>query len=95
MSNLNRPGVLRLNIGLSWDRFRASVGVPPTEAEATFVDGDFAALDRLLPHPHYARQAWPCVRKPIAEILDAIKPLLAGAYAVDVARHTRGGAEHG
>ncbi len=42
-SNLDRPGVFRLNIGVSKDTFATLFG---TEGEY-----DFAALDRIMPHP--------------------------------------------
>src|SRR5882724_2514015 len=47
VSELNRPGVYRLNVGLSKARFVSLFGseAPPAE--------DFTALDRLMPHPIY------------------------------------------
>ena len=42
-SNLNRPGVFRLNIGVSKDTFRALFGHPPSEASTRSAAYDFAA----------------------------------------------------
>src|SRR5262245_24374554 len=47
-SNLNRPGVFRLNIGVGKEAFRSLFGGE--------VSHDYAALDQLIPHPVYASQ---------------------------------------
>src|SRR5215469_11549003 len=44
-SQLDRPGVFRLNIGVSRDTFRMVVGYPPSEFSSRSGDYDFAALD--------------------------------------------------
>ena len=73
VSNLARPGVFRLNISLSRDRFAELVGKQR--------DPDFAALDVLMPHPVYAAQHWACILNPRAETFDrVIKPLLDEAH---------------
>jgi hypothetical protein len=74
-SNLNRPGIFRLNIGVTRETFRALFGQPESSTEL-----DFAALDRLMPHPVYARQSFVCVLNPSAETFRAVQPLLAEAY---------------
>src|SRR5919204_2247593 len=48
-SQLNRPNVFRLNLGVSRDTFRTLFGTSSTY--------DYAALDRLMPHPVYAPQS--------------------------------------
>jgi hypothetical protein len=78
-SNLNRPGVFRLNVGVSRATFSALFGDP----EAAY---DYAALDRLLPHPVYAPQSWVSVLNPSPETFNAVEPLLAEAYAQAVKR---------
>ena len=55
-SDLNRPGVYRLNLGLPRDRFRELID-PAAEP-------DFTATDVLLPHPVYGAQHWVCVLNP-------------------------------
>src|SRR5438477_601769 len=53
-SNLSRPGVFRMNIGVGKDTYRSLFGpLPQAPGAAGIVDTghDFAALDQLLPHP--------------------------------------------
>ncbi|HZC04968.1 MAG TPA: DUF6194 family protein [Ktedonobacterales bacterium] len=88
-SQLNRPGVFRLNIGVSRDTFRALFGYAPGEVSEKSADYDFAALDRLMPHPVYAPQSYVCVLNPGPEMFEAVKPLLAEAYSLVVTRYER------
>ncbi|MFD4193162.1 DUF6194 family protein [Amycolatopsis thermoflava] len=69
-SNLDRPGVFRLNIGLTRDRFKEVVP-----------DGDYdvTALDVLFPHPLYGGQHWVCVINP-DETWPQVRKLLDEAY---------------
>ena len=61
-SNLSRPGVFRLNIGaLSRETFQRLVG--------GVSDPDLTELDRLLPHPVYARQRWVAILNPRRALL--------------------------
>ncbi len=86
-SQLNRPGVFRLNIGVGRDTFRALLGYLPSEVGEKSAAYDFAALDRLMPHPVYGPQSWVCVLNPSPETFEAVKPLLADAYSRDVTRY--------
>ena len=88
-SQLNREGVFRLNIGVSRDTFRALFGYAPGEDTPTSSDYDFAALDRLMPHPVYAPQSWVCVLNPSPETFETVKPVLAEAYSIVEARHSK------
>ena len=88
-SQLNRPNVFRLNVGVSKDTFRGLFGPPPRAERAQRTTYDFAAVDRLLPHPVYAPQSWVCVLNPSRDTFDAVKPLLADAYARVATRHAR------
>ena len=89
-SDLNRLGVFRLNIGVSRETWRALFGAEPPRAAADDDGGrghDFAALDRLLPHPVYGRQYWVCVLNPSVETFQtAVRPLLAEAYQMAVSK---------
>jgi hypothetical protein len=72
-SNLARPGVYRLNIGLGKETFRRLVG--------SIAEPDYAALDRVLPHPVYAKQHWISILNPSdASVRDTVIPLLAEAH---------------
>jgi hypothetical protein len=83
-SNLSRPGVFRLNIGLSRQRFDELVGSgsgQADEADVTAATTDYTALDRLLPHPVYARQHWISILNPSATTFDdVVWPLLEEAH---------------
>jgi hypothetical protein len=92
-SNLNRPGVFRLNIGLSSDTYRARFGPQPSrpgDGDAVDTGHDFGVLDQLIPHPVYATQSWVSVLNPSIETFEAIQPLLAEAYDQAVKRHASG-----
>ena len=85
VSNLARPGVYRLNIGVSRETFDRLVG--------SDADPDYAAIDRLLPHPDYAKQHWVAILNPSASTYaEVVVPLLEEAHdrlmAVQ-ARHRR------
>ena len=88
-SNLNRPGVFRLNIGISKDTYRSLFGPQPSPANIGNTKHDFAALDTIMPHPVYAPQSWICVLNPSDTTFQAVQPLLAEAYDLAVARFTR------
>lgn len=81
-SNLNRPGVFRLNIGVDRETFRSKFG----DDDARF---DFTSLDQVMPHPVYAKQHWLCVLNPSRETFQALCPLLEAAHAVAVRRHSK------
>ena len=82
-SNLDRPGVFRLNIGVSKETY-ASVFDAGTEH-------DFTALDRLMPHPVYGHYHWICVLNPSEATFETLKPLLLEAYQRAVERYPRPG----
>jgi deazaflavin-dependent oxidoreductase (nitroreductase family) len=72
-SNLSRPGVYRLNIGLDKETFRRLVG--------NLRDPDYAAFDRVLPHPVYAKQRWIGILNPShATVQDTLLQLVADAH---------------
>jgi hypothetical protein len=72
-SDLARPAVFRLNIGVGRATFERLVG----SIEAP----DYAALDRLLPHPVYARQLWIAILNPSdATFRDVVLPLIDEAH---------------
>ena len=79
LSSLSRPGVYRLNIGVSRLTFRALF----KDLEHTY---DFTALDKLLPHPIYGTMNWLCVLNPGEATWDTAKAYLAEAYGRAVAK---------
>jgi hypothetical protein len=77
-SDLDRPGVYRLNLGLPRDRFREVVD-PAAEHDPT-------ALDTLFPHPVYGRLNWVSVLNP-DRTWPLARQLLADAHAFAVRKH--------
>jgi hypothetical protein len=89
-SNLNRPSVFRMNIGVSKQTYQSLFGSATSSAgERTESGHDFAALDRIMPHPVYGRMYWVCVLNPSAETFQAVQPLLTEAYDLAVRKRTR------
>ncbi len=82
-SQLDRPGVFRLNIGISPETFRALFPAEPDEDEAGH---DFTALDRIMPHPVYGRMFWVAVLNPGETTFQEVVPLLAEAHDRAVTR---------
>ncbi len=85
ISNLDRPGVFRLNIGISKQTFQSLFGTAKVDVN----NYDFTALDVIMPHPHYAPQNFICVLSPSEATFERIRPLLAEAYDIAVRRYTR------
>ena len=81
VSDLDRAGVFRMNIGVSKDTFQALFGA------AGEAEHDFTVLDRLLPHPVYGKMYWVCVLNPGPATSEVIRDLLTEAYIADLRRH--------
>jgi hypothetical protein len=75
-SDLGRPGVFRLNIGVSKQTFSTLFGPAPGDGGGY----DFTALDRIMPHPVYGNMYWVCVLNPSAATFETVRGLLAEAY---------------
>jgi hypothetical protein len=91
-SNLHRPGVFRLNIGVGKETYRSLFGPqPPSAGTSGVVDAghDFTAFDQVMPHPVYAPQSWVCVLNPGEATFISVRPLLAEAYELAVRRYTK------
>jgi hypothetical protein len=83
-SRLSRPGTFRLNLGVgraTFDRLVGSIATP-----------EYAAFDRILPHPVYAKQRWISILNPTdVTFRDVVLPLLAEAHdRVATQRERRG-----
>ncbi len=82
-SNLNRENLYRVNLGVRRHTFEKLFGkIPrrPAKGAVVDMDYDFAAIDRLLPHPVYAWMGWICVCNPSETTFDRLKPYLQEAY---------------
>ncbi len=72
-SKLSRPGVFRLNIATRKETFQRLVG--------GMEDPDYAALDRILPHPVFAKELWVCVLNPSRRTFEEqVKPLISASH---------------
>lgn len=97
-SNLNRPSVFRLNIGIGKQTFRSLFGNPSlpaygasaAESGDTSSDYDFTALDQVMPHPVYGRMYWMCVLNPSDQTFETqVRPRLTEAYEMAVSKYKR------
>ena len=73
-SNLNRTGVYRVNAWVSRDTFELQTS---SEDASTI---DYAALDKVIPHPVYGPQSWLSVLNPGADTKGTVKELLVEAH---------------
>lgn len=92
VSDLDRDGAYRLNIGVSRETYRSLLGDDkPRLGPAGVIEGghDFTMRDQILPHPHYAPQSWVCVVSPGSETFEAVRGLLREAYERAVLRAER------
>ena len=80
-SNLNRPDVWRLNIGVSKQTFDRLFLAEQSH--------DFTALDVLMPHPVYGSNHFVCILNPSDASFDEIRPLLDEAYRIAAGRVER------
>jgi hypothetical protein len=84
-SDLDRPGVFRLNLGVDRPTFERIAAADP--------EPDYTAFDRLLPHPVYGKQLWISILNPTAETFtETVLPLLALAHDRLAAQRARHGA---
>jgi hypothetical protein len=86
-SNLNRPGVFRLNIGVGRTAFQELVGHPPAAHADHHARFDYTAFDRVLPHPAYATQGWVSILNPGEATAAQARHLLTDAHARTARRH--------
>jgi hypothetical protein len=97
-SNLYRPSIFRLNIGIGKQTFRSLFGVRPLLPDRGSEEigdehagiYDFTALNRVMPHPVYGRMFWVCVLNPDEETFETnVRQLLAEAYDLAVSKYKR------
>jgi hypothetical protein len=88
-SNLNRPGVFRVNISVGRATFEDLVGYSPRDHLAASGRPDYTALDQVIPHPAYAAQAWIAILNPAERTADLARSLLTQAHAQAVTRYQR------
>lgn len=76
VSNLNREGVFRLNIGVSKQTF-SSLTSGLTEGTI-----DYSVLNEFLPHPQYSRQYFVCILNPVGENVEITKQFIGEAHSI-------------
>ena len=82
-SQLDRPGVYRVNLGPRKQTYVNLFGpAPKRPPKGGVVEGDmdFTQTDTLLPHPVYAWMGWVCVLNPSAQTFESMKPLIRESY---------------
>lgn len=83
VSNLNRDGVFRINIGVSKETFDSLLGDSNTE------NIDYTVLNVFLPHPDYAKQHFVCILNPSGENVEVTKQLIIEAHSIATSRLLR------
>lgn len=86
-SNLDREGIFRLNLAVGRHRFEELIGYPPAEHAGHQAHFDYTALDTVLPHPVYAKQAWVSILDPGDQTNDQTRTLITEARDRAAARH--------
>ena len=85
VSNLDRPGAYRLNIGVGKQTFQSLFGT----AQVDLSSYDFTALNVIMPHPEYSREHFVCVLSPAGQTWDRVRDLLSEAHGIAARRHAR------
>lgn len=91
-SNLDRPSVFRLSIGIGKSTFQSLFPSTATKDGANTTPSpeyDFTALDQILPHPIYGHMYWLCVLNPSHETFQRLRPLIQEAHDLQMKRSSR------
>lgn len=83
VSDLNREGVFRVNIGVGRELYDELAGTRSVD------DMDFTELNVFLPHPHYAKQTFVCILNPEDVNENITIEAIAQAHALASARLAR------
>ncbi|WP_187645446.1 DUF6194 family protein [Streptomyces sp. TRM49041] len=84
--DLDPPGRWRVNIHVGRAKFQELLGEEPRSFSRP---RDYAAADRVMPHPVYGALGWICVVTPGERTTDTVLRLLRGAHDADRARSAR------
>jgi hypothetical protein len=90
-SDLDRPGIYRLNVAVGRTAFADLLGYEPTQHANHAAGFDYTRLDELLPHPVYASQGWVSVLNPGERMLGTARTLVADARDLAAKRYDRRG----
>lgn len=87
VSNLDREGVFRLNIGVSKDTFnQLTAGQFDREI-------DYTAFNEFMSHPQYSRQHFVCILNPARDRAEMAKRLIVEAHGLAAERARRKGGD--
>ncbi|WP_043627720.1 DUF6194 family protein [Nonomuraea candida] len=88
-SDLNRPGVFRLNVAVGRAEFERLVGYPPAAHREHRAEHDYTVINRIIPNPNYATQGWIAILNPAGdeETVERVRGLLRGAHERAAKRH--------
>lgn len=86
-SNLSRDGAFRLNVAVGASTFERLLAQRPGAAKSSTANTDFAASDRILPHPVYSAQSWVSIVNPGRATRDLTLEILSIAHARVRGRH--------
>lgn len=75
VSDLDRDGIFRVNIGISKDTFQKLFSEPKKE-------WDYTELNSFVPHPHYAPQHFVCILNPVNNKLKETIKFINEAYLI-------------
>lgn len=91
VSNLSRPSVFRLNVGVSKRTFQSLFGSGSALSDEGGAEGgyDFTALDCIMPHPVYGKMYWVSVLNPSEETFKTVQQLLVEAYDMAVRKRAK------
>lgn len=76
VSQLYRPGVFRVNIGISSETYKMLIGDSSNDVI------DYATLNTFLPHPHYSQYNFICILNPINDQLERTKKLIIQSHSI-------------
>ncbi len=82
-SNLDRPGLYRISIGIGKSDYEKLFGPKPkrpAKGKVVNIDFDFTLKGILMPHPVYAWMGWVAFNNPKTEDLGTIEKLLDISY---------------
>ena len=90
-SQLDRPGVFRVNMAAGKDAFTAHVGRAPrdTDPQAGYEAPGPETLDVVIAHPVYGSLGWLAVNKPGSATATEVRRLLEQAHQLARARYWR------
>lgn len=86
VSNLNRDGVFRVNLGIRRETFSDLFPESGAGGERTY---DFTVLNTFLPHPEYAKQHFICILNPAGSNEATFRNLIREAHEVAKQRYER------